>query len=1511
MNRLLKLISILLIQAFLVLDIAQAANGKLCSNADSFLAPTVQIDNAYIRQVFTSFSQDKREDLASRSRREFLSLFIPALAEKKSESKEQGNSIAQLRIKYKAFDEDCFFQNEQAVQVVKSISDFILKYKKLVRKDEETIARPKTEAFTELKNNLVKKILELSGTDFKALLPEAIAQDQEALWRKLMFELVPEYLAGYGVILHSEFIPIWKKGKLAPMIVGNFELYQVKDVVPFSLDKQDGSVTMDELLIIPVETEDKEVMSLEIYPAIGKVIHGNVAVCMSRVEENAQDFIDQLNQTSWEFVKNAQEIPWDKYLLLGNKEHLTPLTFCQVKILSRVKNHYFTKQDIINWMRSRNRYQQGLIAEDKSGVALWNGSRVNDLQARESAGLKVEARLDAMLYCDEEFIDIEMLHLISVPESTEILPEETVAKITILNNMIDYIERHIAEFPDIRISPLSYIEPRAQIAGQFFTLDYEQIIRIAEQAYNIQREDRKRLSFFYDIKEFFESKNFSNWAKKNKKLVSSSTALVVLGAMGIFGWLTARKLAVQRVMTIVLTQVLNERLNQDFREKITDEEIYTLAKILARNEFKARIALQKLFKHKKFKPNLVPSPKVLLKETLNRVDDLSENKDVRRNLIINDFKKKFAEFILKIEKSRKPPTEKKAVTHKKKKSKPSVKELSKKQEIPVVVLQKPEVSVIAAPKENTIPVASPIVHNTQDDNPEKVRVEFRLRKDQEVKGQKLERLLVDNVYSQLESRKQEIDPEAYRTLLEAVNDLRAEVKIFSVRGKEYPKIRRQVTSLGEAVREEPALPKAKQNKDNLPGDSQKQENGANEPVVGAGEDKTEAEREVFEAKNKYLLEAGQVIAELEGQIRLLKEIISLEDELVPLEAGNVERFPISIQATLKMSNGNGRFDAYSRILMYLGNDESFVLKISHGIGSDKLTLVPAGTATQKIRFLEITPEKLRTARFFLQYNAMSEKIQVQALEEIKKELEKSKQTGVEVLDYILRLNAPVKSNVAEFSQEAVNDLMLNNSIGLLHGGVGTAKTTVLLGAAEKIALERKKPVLIFAPQHVIADEITLRTGSKGIPVLRCGNSPDRFKKEIQENYSRHSKKAKKEFERRFSALNIQPNENGCILTATVMGGALDGLISMLDDPQSRVYLRDVTLVIDEAALINYPELIAAVYLLKPKALFLIGDHIQYKPFSLISKFNTSQRIKFRQEGGKYLRSSIARYEKSIFEQLINNPLYAQMSIIKNFRNHWIIVELVQKWYAGYFKLESLSKEKNDPFEEDTLEIADTSLWKDTAFEKQDPVTGSYSNTGEALWILGKIKEFLTKKNKDGNPYTVKDITIITPYRSQIELIKSFIEYDPEFTHEEIEFLKENVVTSQQIQGGENKITLVSLVRSNEADIYKKKNEKSGNGTLVNGRTRQFLFDEETIIANPALLLVSLTRAKEKTAVIGNRKTLEALTLDSKSGFARQMYALIFDFGINLKKRIEILKQNEFSVRKDADIETIDAIAQSI
>ena len=237
-------------------------------------------------------------------------------------------------------------------------------------------------------------------------------------------------------------------------------------------------------------------------------------------------------------------------------------------------------------------------------------------------------------------------------------------------------------------------------------------------------------------------------------------------------------------------------------------------------------------------------------------------------------------------------------------------------------------------------------------------------------------------------------------------------------------------------------------------------------------------------------------------------------------------------------------------------------------------------------------------------------------------------------------------------------------------------------------------------------------------------------------------------------------------------------------------------IIDEASQATIPSVLIPIN--KAEKFVLIGDHKQLPP--VIFNNNT-----------EYLKTSL-------FEELIINYEGQSEELLIQYRMNKLLMEFPnRKFYEN--KLKCSKKSKNYYLNCGVLEKYDSSsplVFIDTSKHENNKestldYSHSYINDLEIEIVLDIIKMYL---NNGINP---KNIGVISPYANQVRTINKKTNVD--------------VKSVDGFQGGEKDIIIISLVRSNnDGDI----------GFLKDMRR----------------LNVSLTRAKKKLMIIGNRETLK-------------------------------------------------------
>lgn len=489
-------------------------------------------------------------------------------------------------------------------------------------------------------------------------------------------------------------------------------------------------------------------------------------------------------------------------------------------------------------------------------------------------------------------------------------------------------------------------------------------------------------------------------------------------------------------------------------------------------------------------------------------------------------------------------------------------------------------------------------------------------------------------------------------------------------------------------------------------------------------------------------------------------------------------------------------------------------------------------------------------------------------------------SGNERLDEILRLKPYKRKNkIIEKllrqstispqlidNQSVAMEMMVNTPLSLTHGTVAGGKSQTIVEAVKNILEEDgSKPVLVISPQHKSTDELTERLFSESeYPIARLGYDPMRFAPFVREQCTLEWARGNgyENFQWRWDKVNTPFSTQKSVYLATHMGAFFE-LRKMFRDETFKRKIQNSVLIIDEAALINYPEFLILLFLVKPSAVHVIGDHKQFNTFELTAQLSPIARGYFLSEMTPDRRHALDRYQESVFEELSTSPVY-KTRLRVNFRCHKTIVEMIDYFYDDI----SLIPYDDESPQEDTLQCFDTSDLAVAAIEEKtlvyDDETGerhqSYQNVFEARMIVDKIDTFLQKKRLDPELYTAARISVLTPYQGQADLIKRCIDEDNRFSVDEKKVLKENVSTIRKVQGAENDIVLISFVRSEiQPPVQFQTQRRSG------------------IVSDSSLLLVALSRMKKKLFFVGNKRVLNDYVKSAKDPLVRGMYEHVFSF----------------------------------
>lgn len=449
----------------------------------------------------------------------------------------------------------------------------------------------------------------------------------------------------------------------------------------------------------------------------------------------------------------------------------------------------------------------------------------------------------------------------------------------------------------------------------------------------------------------------------------------------------------------------------------------------------------------------------------------------------------------------------------------------------------------------------------------------------------------------------------------------------------------------------------------------------------------------------------------------------------------------------------------------------------------------------------------------------------------------------------------------EAQESGVNKILRAKDVAILHGPPGTGKTTTLVEAIHE-TLRRESQVLVCAQSNMAVDWIAEKLQNRGIAVLRIGNPSRVNDKMLASTYERRfeshpdyttlwsirkairqlraERRSSTQWHQKMDRLQSRATELEIRINADIFGEArviactLVGSASRLLDG-----MKFSTLFIDEAA----QALEAACWIPMRRAgrVILAGDHCQLPP--------TVKSVEAMRGGlGYSLMERIAADHPETVTLLTTQ--YRMHEDIMRFPNEWFyhgrIKAAPEVRWRGILDLDTPvewidtsemtaasatsapangTEAASAPSAERRVTAADSS---DGAF--REALTGqSFGriNRDEAILTLQTLGEYLIRIGSRRILEEKVDVRIISPYRAQVQYLRSLIRRVPffkPFRH----LISVNTVDG--FQGQERDVIIVSLVRSNDAgDI----------GFLRDLRRMN----------------VAITRARMKLLIIGNADTL--------------------------------------------------------
>lgn len=403
-------------------------------------------------------------------------------------------------------------------------------------------------------------------------------------------------------------------------------------------------------------------------------------------------------------------------------------------------------------------------------------------------------------------------------------------------------------------------------------------------------------------------------------------------------------------------------------------------------------------------------------------------------------------------------------------------------------------------------------------------------------------------------------------------------------------------------------------------------------------------------------------------------------------------------------------------------------------------------------------------------------------------------------------------------EQAVAEVLRARDVMVVHGPPGTGKTTTLVEAVCEV-LRREPQVMVCAQSNTAVDWISELLADRGVSVLRIGNPvrvtdkmlshtyerrfeahPDypalwAVRRTIRQLYSMPRKSRGDSFHQKIARLRERADElemrirhalfDGARVVASTLAGAAHPLLAGQHFH---------TLFIDEAA--QALEAACWIAIAKADRVVLAGDHCQLPP--------TVKCPEALREGlGRTLMERVAgRWPEAVKLLTVQ---YRMNEELMRFSSEWFYGGQLQA--APEVRKRSLLNEMDWPLVwvetggtdgESTCDGNDGADHRDshgTASRETLTAGRSRVNREEARVALAALRAYVHRIGRRRLSEERVDIGIISPYRAQVQLLRSLVRTD-----EYLRPLRRHITvnTVDAFQGQERDVVLVSLVRSNES-----------------------------------------------------------------------------------------------------------------
>jgi len=409
--------------------------------------------------------------------------------------------------------------------------------------------------------------------------------------------------------------------------------------------------------------------------------------------------------------------------------------------------------------------------------------------------------------------------------------------------------------------------------------------------------------------------------------------------------------------------------------------------------------------------------------------------------------------------------------------------------------------------------------------------------------------------------------------------------------------------------------------------------------------------------------------------------------------------------------------------------------------------------------------------------------------------------------------AGLNSNQQEILQEA----LAAEDYYLIQGPPGTGKTSTFLTRLTKELMDRDGAMVVAAFTNRAVEEIATRLTEQGISFLRLGS-----RRSASEAHLRTLVKAG-DIE---AARTYIAGHRVFLATVATLSGRIDHLRLLRPDLH--------TLVVDEATQLTEPAIISLV--MSFRKFILIGDQNQLPPVvTQDAAFCRTEEPLLHEIGIRDLRVSL--FERLMETARRNGWRHAYGMLTTHFRMHTDIARIINPWYGH--RLVCGRMEQEAALESTGLP---DSHWQQllsagrAIFVPSPRVQSSRFHRIEAERVVSLIRYI---RASTGTAFNARTVGVVTPWRTQIGLIRQLIGPDDELQ-------AMNIDTVERFQGSENQIILVSMAVSHPAQMQILRSP---------GTFRWEEGEEIRAIDVDRKRLVSLSRAMNQVILFGDEQVL--------------------------------------------------------